>query len=222
MHNSTPDNPEDGIPCRSQVTRAGRTARLAAASQRAWPSLLPETTPQPARSRGQLPGDHPTASEEPKTASRRRPAGNGGPHVTTCKGLDPPNHWRNLLPPQLSLQTQPSLLPPDCETAEQASRDQAPRSRCQSSCSRSPPGPSAPGQDRKGQASTEERQLGYARWCVLPRQLCWTLMTLWPVTPWPDSRDPVDRGLTLCDPVDCGPTLVTPWTVTLWTVARLS
>lgn len=47
-------------------------------------------------------------------------------------------------------------------------------------------------------------------------------MTLWPVTPWPDSRDPVDRGLTLCDPVDCGPTLVTPWTVTLWTVARLS
>ena len=118
MRNSTPDNPEDGIPCRSQVTRAGQTAPLAAASQRAWPSLLPETTPQPARSRGQLPGDHPTASEELKTASRRRPAGNRCPHVTTCKGLDPPNHWRNLLPPQLSLQTQPSLLPPDCETAE--------------------------------------------------------------------------------------------------------
>ena len=45
--------------------------------------------------------------------------------------------------------------------AQQASRDQAPRSRCQSSCSRSPPGPSAPGQDRKGQASTgEDRRVG--------------------------------------------------------------
>ena len=118
MHNSMPDNLEDGIPCRSQVTHAGRAAALAAASQRAWPSLLPETTPQPARSRGQLLGDHPTASEEPRTASRRRPAGNGGHHVTTCKGLDPPNHRRNLLPPRLSFQTQPSLLPPDCEAAE--------------------------------------------------------------------------------------------------------
>lgn len=40
--------------------------------------------------------------------------------------------------------------------AQQASRDQAPRSWCQSSCSRSPPGPSAPGQDRRGQASSGE------------------------------------------------------------------
>lgn len=51
--------------------------------------------------------DHPTASEEPGTASRRRPAGNGGPRVTACKGLYPPNHQRNWL----SLQTQPSLPP---------------------------------------------------------------------------------------------------------------
>lgn len=35
--------------------------------------------------------------------------------MTTCKGLDPPNHQRNLL----SLQTQPSLPPtPNCEMAE--------------------------------------------------------------------------------------------------------